>query len=208
MHRVMPGAHVHRIVVLLISSVPEAFVTNCRPSLMRTKNLLLGATRVVSPLQGSSTGTVLRMSGQEVVYDENGDINQDHVLDEYQKNPKGLAEGDIVTVVAKDLRFYHIRKYKEEGFDPAGMVGTILKLKLKSDKWPEDDGLWTANRPVFVQFLIPMKFRAHFEFPELRKATEEELEKFQAEKDEQDAAAAAAQERLEAERAAEAKAAE
>ena len=52
------------------------------------------------------------MSGQEVVYDENGDINQDHVLDEYQKNPKGLAEGDIVTVVAKDLRFYHIRKYK------------------------------------------------------------------------------------------------
>ena len=55
---------------------------------------------------------------------------------------------------------------------------------------------------------IPMKFRAHFEFPELRKATEEELEKFQAEKDEQDAAAAAAQERLEAERAAEAKAAE
>ena len=53
-----------------------------------------------------------------------------------------------------------------------------------------------------------MKFRAHFEFPELRKATEEELEKFQAEKDEQDAAAAAAQERLEAERAAEAKAAE
>ena len=47
---------------------------------------------------------------------------------------------------------------QEEGFDPAGMVGTILKLKLKSDKWPEDDGLWTANRPVFVQFLVGQRF--------------------------------------------------
>lgn len=47
-----------------------------------------------------------------------------------------------------------------------------------------------------------MKYRAHFEFPELRRATKEELEKFQAEKDAQDAAAAAAQAQLEAERAA------
>lgn len=48
----------------------------------------------------------------EVTYDENGDINQDHVLDDYQKNPKGLAVGEAVTVTAEQLRFYHIRKYK------------------------------------------------------------------------------------------------
>lgn len=47
-----------------------------------------------------------------------------------------------------------------------------------------------------------MKFRAHFEFPEVRRVTKEELEKFQAEKDAQDAAAAVAQAQLEAERAA------
>lgn len=55
---------------------------------------------------------VLGMSDQEVIYDENGDINQDHVLDDYQKNPKGLAPGDVVVVAAKGLKFYHVRKYK------------------------------------------------------------------------------------------------
>lgn len=55
---------------------------------------------------------VLGISDQEVIYDENGDINQDHVLDDYQKNPKGLAPGDVVVVAAKGLKFYHVRKYK------------------------------------------------------------------------------------------------
>lgn len=158
----------------------------------------------MDPLHRSSAEIVLQMSDQEVVYDENGDINQDHVLDEYQKNPKGLAPGNVVTVVAKGLKFYHIRKYKDDGLNPEGMVGIIKQLKLKSDKWPEDDGLWTANRPVFIQFLSPLKFRAHFEFPEVRRATEEELEKFQAVQDAEDAAAAAAQAQLEAEREAKA----
>lgn len=47
-----------------------------------------------------------------------------------------------------------VRCKQDEGFDPEGMVGTIKQLKLKSDKWPGDDGLWTANRPVFVQFVV------------------------------------------------------
>lgn len=57
------------------------------------------------------------MTGQdvEVVYDENGDINQDHILDDYQKNPKGFKDGDLVTIQSEGLKFYHIRKFKVQG---------------------------------------------------------------------------------------------
>lgn len=34
------------------------------------------------------------------------------VLDEYQENPEGLVEGDFVKVVAKGIKFYHVRSYK------------------------------------------------------------------------------------------------
>lgn len=34
------------------------------------------------------------------------------VVDEYQENPEGLEEGDMVKVIAKGLKFYHIRAYK------------------------------------------------------------------------------------------------
>lgn len=45
------------------------------------------------------------------IYDENGEIN-DEQLDDYQKNPDGLQEGDMITVVAKGLKFYHVRGFQ------------------------------------------------------------------------------------------------
>lgn len=45
------------------------------------------------------------------IYDENGEINEDQ-LDDYQKNPEGLQEGDKITVIGKGLRFYHVRKFQ------------------------------------------------------------------------------------------------
>lgn len=34
------------------------------------------------------------------------------VLDDYQQNPDGLAEGDVVKVIDAELKFYHIMKFK------------------------------------------------------------------------------------------------
>lgn len=34
------------------------------------------------------------------------------VLDEYQENPEGLVEGDFVKIVAKGIKFFHVRSYK------------------------------------------------------------------------------------------------
>lgn len=63
-----------------------------------------------------------------------------------------MARADVSKQI---ILILHVLPCKQdEGFDPEGMVGTIKQLKLKSDKWPGDDGLWTANRPVFVQFLV------------------------------------------------------
>lgn len=45
------------------------------------------------------------------IYDENGEINEDQ-LDDYQRNPDGLKEGDLITIVGKGLRFYHLRQIK------------------------------------------------------------------------------------------------
>lgn len=68
----------------------------------------------------SPRSTVLMVSNQDGVlqdefgipiYDENGDINEDQ-LDDYQRNPDGLKEGDMITVIGKGLRFYHVRLFK------------------------------------------------------------------------------------------------
>lgn len=34
------------------------------------------------------------------------------VLDDYQQNPDGLAEGDVIKVVGAGLKFFHIMKFK------------------------------------------------------------------------------------------------
>lgn len=41
---------------------------------------------------------------------------------------------------------------QKEGLKPEGAVGEIKMLKLESKKYPGE--LWTANRPVFVQFMV------------------------------------------------------
>lgn len=67
---------------------------------------------------------------REVIYDENGDINQDHVLDDYQKNPKGLAPGDVVTVCAEGLKFYHIRKFKVSPTARVPLFIVLIRTKI------------------------------------------------------------------------------
>lgn len=50
----------------------------------------------------------------EIVFDENGNINE-KLLDDYQVNPLGIEPGDAVIVVEKGLRFFHVRKFKVIG---------------------------------------------------------------------------------------------
>lgn len=107
------------------------------------------------------------------IYDENGEINEEQ-LDDYQKNPEGLQVGDTITVIGKGLRFYHLRQFKEEGFDPEGCVGEISDLYIMSKKYEGEFS--TAHRPVVCTFKQPYKFKAHMEFGEVRKSTPEEKE--------------------------------
>ncbi|CAM9907444.1 unnamed protein product [Scytosiphon promiscuus] len=133
------------------------------------------------------------------IYDENGEIN-DEQLDDYQKNPDGLQEGDMITVVAKGLKFYHVRGFKDDGFDPEGCIGQISSLYIMSKKYEGEFS--TAHRPVVCSFTRPAKFKAHMEFGEVRKSTPEEIEKHEQEIAAQKAADAAENEKRQAERAA------
>lgn len=173
-------------VLLLISKHAQAFATIGRPSLVPTSQRLSGHGRGVAPVPKNPRSRALFMSDEEVIYDEFGEIVFDEdgninekLLDDYQVNPDGIEQGDAVIVAEKGLRFFHVRKFKAEGFDPEGMIGEIQQLKVISTKHRGE--FFTANRPVFVQFKHPYKFKAHFEFGEVRKATQEELDKQQEE---------------------------
>lgn len=66
----------------------------------------------------------------EIVFDENGNINE-NLLDDYQVNPDGIEPGDAVIVAAKGLRFFHIRKFKVIGAaKPRCNVSVVVRLLL------------------------------------------------------------------------------
>ncbi|CAM9606826.1 unnamed protein product [Ectocarpus sp. 4 AP-2014] len=201
----------YRAALVFFSSHAEAFITNGRAPLVQAFYRLHGraATPVPSKLcpSGAPRSRVLMVSNQDGVlmdefgipiYDENGEINDDQ-LDDYQKNPDGLKEGDPITVIAEGLTFYHVRGYKD-GFDPEGCVGQISSLYIMSKKYEGEFS--TAHRPVVCTFTYPKKFKAHLEFGEVRKATPEEIEKNQQLIDAQSALDAIEQEKRDAARAA------
>ncbi|CAM9311665.1 unnamed protein product [Phaeothamnion confervicola] len=86
-------------------------------------------------------------------------------MSDFQENFEGLVAGDRVKVVAEGVKFFHIMKYKDDGFDPHGLEGEVKDIKLVDKKKGVEI---TANRPVMVAFTEP-KFMGHFEFQELAK---------------------------------------
>lgn len=66
----------------------------------------------------------------------------------------------VIKIHNVDMRDLTLSPYwllQDEGLDPDGMTGEIIQLKVNSVKFPGD--LWTANRPVFVQFLVSVDIR-------------------------------------------------
>ncbi|CBJ26131.1 expressed unknown protein [Ectocarpus siliculosus] len=201
---ILPASFVGATLVFF-SSHAEAFITNGRAPLVQACYRLHG--RAATPVPRAPRSRVLMVSNQDGVlmdefgipiYDENGEINDDQ-LDDYQKNPDGLKEGDPITVIAKGLTFYHVRGHKD-GFDPEGCVGQISSLYIMSKKYEGEFS--TAHRPVVCTFTHPKKFKAHLEFGEVRKATPEEIEKNQQLIDAQNALDAIEQAKRDAARAA------
>ncbi|CAN0027990.1 unnamed protein product [Ectocarpus sp. 12 AP-2014] len=153
---ILPASFVGATLVLF-SSHAEAFITNGRAPLVQACYRLHG--RAATPVPRAPRSRVLMVSNQDGVlmdefgipiYDENGEINDDQ-LDDYQKNPDGLKEGDPITVVAKGLTFYHVRGHKD-GFDPEGCVGQISSLYIMSKKYEGEFS--TAHRPVVCTFTV------------------------------------------------------
>lgn len=66
----------------------------------------------------------------EIVFDENGNINE-NLLDDYQMNPAGIEPGDMVIVEEKGLRFFHVRKFKvNDTARPRCNVSIAVRLLL------------------------------------------------------------------------------
>jgi len=79
------------------------------------------------------------------------------------ERPPAFDVGDTVRVKATGLVFMHVPKHKA-GFDPVGLVGTVLHRYQEENLSP--------NRPIKVQFQEPAKWVAHFEPDELEACTD------------------------------------